>query len=136
MSSGTDSLADRYGAPSRTGRVLVVVIGGAIVLGLLGWLVWAIVGQANPAVSSMELTHDIVDDHTATITVRLQYGDEPVEATCRVRAIAHDKTVVGELTVHPDPAAGPDHSFDIATDRRATTVEWLGCTAADQPQPN
>lgn len=135
MSSDADSLAERYGAPSRGRRALVAVLGGAVVLALLGWLVWAIAGNANPAVSSEELTHDIVDDHTVTITVRLQYGDEPVDATCRVRAIAHDKTVVGELTVQPDPADGPDHSFDVSTDRRATAVEWLGCTADGQPQP-
>lgn len=135
MSGTADSLTDRYGAPSPVRRVAVAVIGGTIVLAALGMLIWIIIGQSDPAVSSQELTNDIVDDHSATVTVRLQYGDDPVDATCRVRAIAHDKAVVGELTVHPDPADGPDHTFDIATDRRATAVEWLGCTAPGQPRP-
>ncbi|TYL49994.1 DUF4307 domain-containing protein [Nocardioides sp. BGMRC 2183] len=135
MSTHDDSLDQRYGAPSRTGRVLVAVIGGAIVLAGLGWLAWATVFNADPPVTSQMITNDILDDHTATVTVRLQYGDEPVESSCTVRAVAHDKTVVGELTVHPDPADGPEHSYEINTDRRATAVDWLGCTAEGQPRP-
>ncbi|MEQ6900511.1 DUF4307 domain-containing protein [Nocardioides sp. YIM 152588] len=135
MTTDHDSLQQRYGAPSRGARLVVAVVGGVIVAALLVWLAWATMFNADPPVASQELTHDILDDHTATITVRLKYGDEPVDAACTIRAIAHDKTVVGEITVHPDPAEGPDHTYEVSTDRRATTVEWLGCTAPGQPRP-
>ncbi|TIC83257.1 DUF4307 domain-containing protein [Nocardioides sp. GY 10113] len=136
MSTDQDSLEQRYGAPSRTGRIAVAAVGGAIVAALLGWLVWTADFWADPPVSSKMLTNDVLDDHTATVTARIQYGDGPVEATCTIRAIAHDKTIVGEVTVSPDPADGPDHTWEISTDRRATAVDWLGCTAEGQPRPH
>ncbi|WP_181407463.1 DUF4307 domain-containing protein [Nocardioides sambongensis] len=135
MSTREDSLKDRYGAPSLTGRILVTVIGGAIVLAGLVWLGWATVFNADPPVKSEMIANDVLDDHTATVTVRLQYGDGPVETSCLVRAIAHDKVVVGEVTVHPDPDEGPDHTFEFNTDRLATAVDWVGCTAEGQPRP-
>ncbi len=52
-----------------------------------------------------------------------------------MRAIAYDKEVVGELTFEPDPDAGPDYPVEIATARRATAVENIGCTAEGQPRP-
>lgn len=111
------------------------VIGGIIVIAGLAWLTWATVLNADPAISSKELTYQIVDDHSATITVRLTYGDGPVAAECRARAIAHDKTVVGAVAVKPDADGSRDLTVEISTDRRATTVEWLGCTTKDQPRP-
>jgi hypothetical protein len=86
-------------------------------------------------VSSQEIGHEIVDDHTATITVRITYGDGPVEATCRAVAIAEDKMPVGEVAYSPDPDEGPDHVIEVRTDRRATTVQWDGCTTEGQPRP-
>lgn len=135
MSSTEDSLQQRYGARSPLQRVLVAALAVLVILPAGGWLVWATLFHANPEVASKEIGHEVVDDHTATVTVQIEYGDEPVPATCIARAIAHDKTMVGEISVHPDPAGGPRHTFTIATDRRATTVDWLGCTAAGQPRP-
>ncbi|WP_435771753.1 DUF4307 domain-containing protein [Nocardioides sp. SYSU DS0651] len=135
MSTPPDSLAERYGAPSRRGRLVVLVVAGALTVAFLGWLAWATVFHADPAVSSQEIGHEIVDDHRATIKVRIAYGDDPVDATCRLRALAHDKAVVGETTYEPDPDAGAVHEIDVRTERRATTVEWIGCTAEGQPRP-
>lgn len=132
--SSLDTLAGRYGAPSRVRRLAVIVVAAAVSLTFLGWLLWAMLYQADPAVSSQEIGHRVIDDHNATIEVRIQYGDEPVDAECDLRAISHDKAVVGELTFEPDPADGPTYDIAIKTHRRATTVEWIGCRTEGQPR--
>jgi cytoskeletal protein RodZ len=111
------------------GLVVAVVVGFAAV-----WT-WITLVQSDPPVSSELLTSEIVDDHTATAVVRVEWGDDPVDATCTVRAIAQDKAVVGQQAFEPDPDAGPDYRVEIATERRATAVENIGCTAEDQPRP-
>ncbi|MDQ6527242.1 DUF4307 domain-containing protein [Nocardioides sp. LHD-245] len=128
------SLAQRYGAPSRARRTAVIAGAGVVVVAFLGWLLWAMLFHANPAVSSEEIGFKIVDDHTATIKVRVSYGDGPVEATCVARAISHDKAVMGQVSVTPSRQDGAVQEFTVRTERRATTVEWLGCKAAGQPR--
>ena len=135
MTVPSHSLAERYGAPPRWRRPLliglvVVVVGGFAVL----WA-WITVVQSDPTVSSELITSEIVDDHEATAVIRVQYGDDPVEAHCTVRAIAHDKTVVGEETFEPSRDGGQDNTVTIRTERRATAVENIGCTADGQPRP-
>lgn len=134
MSRTDDSLAARYGAPSRARRAGLLALATTVVLAFLGWLVWAILFHSNPEISSEEIGHEVVDDHTATIEVRIEADDDIEDATCSLRAISHDKAVVGETTYRPDPADGPIHQIQVRTDRRATTVEWLGCKAAGQPR--
>jgi hypothetical protein len=105
----------------------------AVVTAFAAWLLWAMLFHANPPVSSEEIGHQVVDDHTATIKVNIKYGDGPVEATCVARAISHDKAVVGEQSFSPGRRNGT-YEVTVRTDRRATTVEWIGCKAADQPR--
>jgi len=129
------SLPQRYGAPPRWRRYLliglvVVVVGALAVL----WT-WITIVQADPTVSSQKIASEVVDDHTATAVIRVKWGDDPVDAKCTVRAIATDKVVVGQHTFVPDPDAGPDYEVVIATERRATAVENIGCTAEGQPRP-
>ncbi len=135
MSTSADSLAQRYGTPSRGRRRMLVVVAVAVCAAFLGWLLWAMLFHAAPAVSSAEIGFEVVDDHTATIKVRVEYGDEPVDATCSLRAISHDKAIVGEQAFSPDPAEGPVYELTVKTERRATTVEWIGCTTEGQPRP-
>ncbi len=129
-----DPLAQRYGVPSPGRRTALLVVVGALVVALLGWLVWAMAFHADPAVSSEEIGHKVVDDHTATIRVRVTYGDDPVEATCKARAISHDKTIVGEASFAPTLEDGVIEEITLRTDRRATTVEWIGCNTSGQPR--
>ncbi|MBM0126458.1 DUF4307 domain-containing protein [Pimelobacter simplex] len=134
MSTSPDDLAQRYGAPTRGRRTTVVVVAVVVAVAFLGWLVWAMLFHADPAVSSEEIGHEVVDDHTATIRVRVTYGDGPVDATCVARAISHDKTVVGEQSFTPSRDDAVVQEVTLRTERRATTVEWIGCKAAGQPR--
>jgi hypothetical protein len=126
-------LADRYGAPSAwRGRA---VVGVAVVLAaaFLGWLGWTIWAQVTPEVRSDLVSFDVVDEHTATATVDIRLAEEDVEASCTLRAYAEDKVVVGELVFTPS-GSGPTEQ-EIRTEREATAVELLGCTAPGQNRP-
>jgi hypothetical protein len=130
------SLAERYGAPPRWRRHLLIGLVVLVVAALAVMWAWITIEQSDPPVSSELMTSEIVDDHTATAVIRVQWGDDdPVEATCTVRAIATDKAIVGQQTFVPDPDEGPDYEVEIATERRATAVENIGCTADGQPRP-
>ena len=127
----TTDLADRYGAPARWRRPAAV--GLAVVLAVVGltWLGWTAWFHGTPDVRSEVVTFDVTSDHQVEARVDVQLADG-VEASCRVRALAEDHTAVGELAF--TPVDGPNEVV-IRTERRATSVEKLGCTSPDQPRP-
>ena len=125
-------LADRYGAPSPwRGRTLLVasVVVAAAFLGWLGWTIW---DQSTPEVRSSLVGYDIVDQHRADATVEVSLSDDDVQATCLLRAYAEDHSVVGELLFAPEDGRSTQ---SVRTERRATSVELLGCTAPGQNRP-
>ena len=127
----TTDLTDRYGAPARWRRPAVV--GLAVVLAVVGltWLGWTAWFHGSPDVRSEVVTFEVTSDHEVEARVDVQLGDG-VEASFRVRALAEDKTAVGELAFTPVDGA---NEVVIRTERRATSVEKLGCTSPDQPRP-
>ena len=135
MTVHSHSLPQRYGAPPRWRRYALIGLVVLVVGAFAAVWTWITIAQSDPPVSSELITSEIVDDHTATAVIRVQWGDEPVDAECTVRAIAPDKAIVGQHTFVPDPDAGPDYDVEVATERRATAVENIGCTAEGQPRP-
>ncbi|WP_183093612.1 DUF4307 domain-containing protein [Nocardioides stalactiti] len=135
MSAPTSSLAERYGAPPRWRRPLLLTLVVIVVGAFAALWTWITIEQSDPPVSSELVTSEITDDHSASAVIRITFGDGPVDARCTVRAIAHDKTIVGLAAFVPDPDEGPDYTVEIATERRATAVENVGCTAEGQPRP-
>ncbi|GAA1449064.1 hypothetical protein GCM10009641_78440 [Mycobacterium cookii] len=127
----TTDLADRYGAPAPWRRPVTITLAVALAVVGLGWLGWTAWFHSTPAVTSDLVTFEVTSDYevAARLDVRL---DDGVDASCRLRALAEDKTAVGELEF--SPAAGVNEVV-IRTERRATSVEKLGCTAPDQPRP-
>ncbi len=132
--SETD-LGDRYGTASPQRRRALIVVAAAVVLAFGLWLGWTILEQSRPAVASGELRFEIVDANTAEATFEVHLRDDDVDATCRLRAFAEDKTLVGEVAFAPEPDAAGEVTREIATDRRATAVELVGCTAPGQSRP-
>jgi hypothetical protein len=131
VSQPTD-LADRYGAPSPWGRAAllgVVVIVAAAFLGWLGWTIWE---QSTPEARSSLVGYDVVDEHRATATIDVRLGDGDVHATCTLRAYAEDHSVVGDATFTPEDG---HNEVDVRTERKATSVELLGCTTPHQHRP-
>lgn len=123
-----------FGVTVAVGTALTIALATVVVtIGLVA-LGWITIFHSNPEIASEEIGHEVVDDHTATIEVRIEIDDDIEDPECALRAISHDKAVVGETTFSPDPDEGPVYEVEIRTDRRATTVEWLGCKAPGQPR--
>ena len=127
----TTDLADRYGTPSRWRRPATIGIAIALAVVSLGWLGWTVWFHSTPAVTSSLVTFDVTSDHETRVRLDVQLADD-VEASCRLRAFAEDHTTVGELAFTP---VDGNNEVVIRTERRATTVEKLGCTAPGQPRP-
>ena len=131
-------LAERYGAPSRARRPLVV--GAVAVVGLvaLAWLVWVVLVQSRPQVSSQLVGFTVRGEHAARASFTVVRRDESVRASCLLRAFASDHAVVGELTVPVAGRTGGTQSQltrTVRTEREATTVDLVGCTAPGQSAP-
>lgn len=124
-------LADRYGAPSPWRRRVGVGLAAAVVAVSLGWLAWATWFHSNPEVKSTLIAFNVEGPHSTRATVQVSLG-EGVKATCRLRAYAEDHTTVGELAFTP---VNGDNEVTIRTERPATTVEKIGCTAPGQKRP-
>lgn len=133
--STQDSLAERYGAPSAHRRRLLVGATAVVALVFLGWLAWTVVDSARTQVTSELESFSIVDDSTVSVVLLVDLADDDVVASCRLRAYAEDHNTVGELAFTPDPAAGQRQVVELRTERRATAVESLGCTADGQKRP-
>jgi Domain of unknown function (DUF4307) len=130
----TEASADRYGHPPPWRRTAVLVAAGLVGVLALSWLAWTTVFHATPEVRSQIVGWEVVDDHavTARVDVAIRGDTEGLAATCQVRAIAADHTVVGEASF--TPTAGRNE-VEVRTERRATAVENVGCTTADQQRP-
>jgi len=129
--TATPGLADRYGTPSAVRRRLLVGAVAAVVVVFLGWLAWATWFHATPAVQSELVTWAVVDEHEVTATVQVVL-EEDVTASCVVQAIAEDHTTVGEVAFEP---VDGHNDVSVRTERRATTVDLVGCTTEGQPRP-
>lgn len=130
-----DSLADRYGAPAPWRRRLVVAASTLLAIVFLGWLAWAVWGNSTPDVDSDMVTYDVVDEHHATARVEVRLSGADVRASCVLQAVAEDHTVVGELAFTPEYGAPQPLELTVRTERRATSVDLVGCTAPGQPRP-
>jgi hypothetical protein len=125
-------LADRYGAPKPWRRAVLIGMSVAVAAAFLGWLGWTIWAQSTPKVESALVGFDVVGEHEATAVVDIRLGDG-VKATCLLRAYAEDHTVVGELPFTPESSGHTEQS--VRTERRASSVELIGCTAEGQNRP-
>ena len=106
--------------------------GAGLVFGT--WLAWTVYERSTPSVTSELESFDVVDDHSVAAVLVVALDDADVKASCTLRAYAEDHTIVGELSFTPDPDLGRRQPQTIRTDRRATSVESLGCTAPGQDQ--
>ncbi len=130
-------LSARYGAPGPLRRPLVLTLVVLLAAAGLGWLVWAGFLHGGPSVSSQLMSYDVQGEHRAVATfgvVRRQRSDV---AHCLLRATAVDHSVVGELNVVVGPRRPASATLHraVRTERRATSVELVGCTAPGQKRP-
>ena len=127
----TTDLADRYGAPPRWRRPVAVGLGVVLAVAGLTWLAWTAWFHGTPEVRSEVVSFDVTSDHEVAARLEVRLGQD-VAASCRLRALAEDKTAVGELAFAPVDGT---NEVVIRTERRATSVEKIGCTAPGQSRP-
>src|SRR4051794_17730553 len=112
--------------PSRTNRLVAVVLVGVLVLGAGGYLAWTVVFQSTPQVQSQLLSFD-TSEHQALATLTVAREGASTEAVCRLQALGVDHSVVGEITVPvTEGPATQTLTVPIRTDRKATSVASLG----------
>ena len=127
----TAMLERRYGT-RRPGRRLAVIVVTVLVAGAgLGWLVWAAIVHANPAVDADVASFDVRSVHRIDATVEVRVRDRDSAGTCLLRASAQDHSVVGEHRFRVDSSPGRETTVPVRTERRAVTVEVVDCIPAD-----
>ena len=127
----TTDLTQRYGAPRRWQRTTTLVLAGLVAASGLAWLASATLDFSTPDVQSELVTYEVVDDHEARARLDVTVLDG-VEATCQLRAIAADHSLVGEKAFTPAPGT---NEVVVRTERRADRIEKVGCTTPDQDRP-
>lgn len=126
-------LQARYGRPTANRKVVVAVI--VVLAGIgLSWLAWVMLELGRPAAQSSLVSWEPLGEHSAQARFTVVRSNPDVEASCLLRALAADHTIVGELNV----AIGPDKPEvttlrrTIRTEREATAVEVVGCVTDEQ----
>jgi hypothetical protein len=133
VTASAPDLAERYGTPSRARRPLLVALVTLLAVVGLGWLVWTAVEHSRPQVTSQLVRYDVAGEHAATAGFTVVRRDPGVRATCLLRAFAADHSIVGELNV--PVSSGPlTQRVDrtVRTERRADSVDLIGCSASGQ----
>jgi len=95
----------------------------------LGWLVWVIVDQSDPAARVEVAAYEVLDDQSVRIKVQAKFRDEEIDGTCTFGTTAESHSPAGDTTLTFDElrAAGGDWIV-LKTLERATTVEKKSCT--------
>ncbi|MGL5808557.1 MAG: DUF4307 domain-containing protein [Nocardioides sp.] len=138
-----DLMRERYGIGRPGRRRLTVTAVAATGTVFLGWLAWSTWFHARPEIASELVSREITGDYTLTARIAVRRAEPSVSGICLVRALAEDHTVVGERSFGV-PAGGDSTGaeqllqtlrVEVRTERRATAVELIGCTAEGQPRP-
>ena len=130
-----EELTARYGGDSPWRRRALIATSALLALTFLGWLGWTTWVHATPEVASDLVGFEVLDEHTATAQVRIRLKDDTVAATCVLRAFAEDHTVVGEASFVPTYGAAQPVEATVRTERRATSVDLIGCTTPNELRP-
>jgi hypothetical protein len=127
--AAAERLARRYPPPrvSRRTKALLVAVATLVAL---GWLVWAALLHATPAVTGQVASFTVVSDTTMTVTMTVQRHDPSRPATCRLLAQATDFQPVAEQNVPVEASAYEvvDVPVTLVTLRRATSVTVKSCS--------
>lgn len=125
-------IAQRYGGGSAWGRNALLGAGALIVAALIGWFVWALWLHSHPKVASSMDSWELQGDNAVKITVDVHIYDAAADPLCTVLAYAEDHSTVGFHSFKPLPGR---QVITLKTERAATSIDWRGCTAAGQQDP-
>ncbi len=101
------------------------------------WLAWVVAFHSRPEVTSQLVGYDVRGEHAATATWTVVRASSDVRASCLLQALADDHAVVGERTVAVTTGpASARLTTTVRTERRAGSVQLVGCTTPDRPAPH
>ena len=133
-------LATRYGSPSRARRGVVIAGVSVFAVVALTWLAWAAIFHGRPDVRSAMVGFSLNGQHAVGAEFVVVRRDTGVASSCLLQALASDHSIVGEQRL---PVAAATQSSQLQrtvrtsfrTERRATSVDLVGCTAPGQHEP-
>lgn len=129
MTQQDPRITQRYAAQPSVWPKVFLSVGLVVPFLLAGWLAWAVYVHSTPDVTSNLTTWKVVDDHTVTATLEVDLRSDATNPRCLLRAYAEDHTVVGDAPFVPTNGR---NDVTIRTERRATSVEKIGCTTDGQ----
>lgn len=125
-------MQERYGTRDPRRRVLLIAATTVLAAVFLGWLAWAALFHATPALDASVTAYDVVDTHEVRVKVDARFAGDDVAGSCLLRATASDHNIVGELNVSADDLRELEGRWiSLRTERRATTVELVRCSERD-----
>ncbi len=122
------AMPERYGTPPRWHTPVTVAVAAVVAVAGVSWLLWAATVHSTPDVDGGVTTFEVVSDQRTDVTLEVHRGVASAVA-CEVYAQAEDKAIVGELTVHlePAPAGTMTSTVHVATERRAAVAVLRSC---------
>jgi hypothetical protein len=122
-------IADRYARRPSAGRTSLLAAGALIAVLLVGWVAWVAWDHGHPKVNSAMDSWTITSPNAVAITVAVKVYDAGSHPVCSARAFASDHSTVGQLQFTPIDGR---QTVTIQTEREATSVDWIGCSADGQ----
>lgn len=122
-------LQQRYGTTSKTRRRTLIVVSGLVAALFLGFLVWVILDQSDPAARVEVASYEVLDDQHVRIKLEAKFRDSEVEGSCLIATTAESHSPAGDTNLTFDEIRAADGDWIvIKTLERATTVEKKSCT--------
>ncbi|MCW2786503.1 MAG: hypothetical protein JWP74_3020 [Marmoricola sp.] len=109
-----------------------MIIVASTVLGVVffGWVAWAAWFNSDTAYDAELESFDVVSTHEVRVKMDIKVSKDHIKGSCLLRATASDHTIVGETNLSVATIVKDQGRWiPIRTERRATTVEKISCTA-------
>ncbi|SDU96810.1 protein of unknown function [Microlunatus sagamiharensis] len=129
--AAAERLARRYPPPRVNRRTKALMVAVATLVAL-GWLVWAALLHAEPAVTGQVASYKVLSDTSIQVEVTVQRRDPSKPASCRLLVQSTDFQPVAEQSVEVGPSQFKvvDTNVTLTTLRRATAPSIKSCTSS------
>lgn len=123
-----DRIAARY--PKRRSGYVVAALAVAVAILGLGWLMWAALFHANPAIAGEVQSFRVTSDTDVVVLLRVDRPDPSIAGRCTVIAQSEDHRRVGELEVNVPPGGEriTDLTVTVRTLGKAVSASLSGCS--------
>ena len=110
VSSNLDQRYGRTPGSRRRDRRVLWIVAAAFALILTGWVVWAGLDGAGPAIEARDTRHQIIDENSISVTFEVSLPTD-TPASCAVQALNETFTVVGWKVIDLERSSDYTRSF-------------------------